>query len=222
MDMTNIWNEKNKKPEDPKEQIVEPDLEEEAIEGEVIEDLSEYAVVDRSEEEMPGSMDTKPESELDVDQLDSDDTYEGIVGVGSLGGRPSKLEPITINKLNQALKIGLSQKKAAVYAGISETTFYRWRQRAFEIDDACGGNPELIKDADDLELWEFWESIKKARVEGEINHLAVITEAANNGVWQASAWFLERSNPREWGKRSADELEAQKKKAITFNIKYSS
>ncbi len=84
MDMTNIWNEKNKKPEDPKEQIVEPDLEEEAIEGEVIEDLSEYAVVDRSKEEMPGSMDTKPESELDVDQLDSDDTYEGIVGVGRL------------------------------------------------------------------------------------------------------------------------------------------
>jgi len=29
-------------------------------------------------------MDTKPESELDVDQLDSDDTYEGIVGVGRL------------------------------------------------------------------------------------------------------------------------------------------
>lgn len=238
MDITNIWKQMNENQDDDENNIddhdtefeeVDPDPleEEEAIEGEVIEDLTEYAEP-RAEIDDPGVLETKPESEDPIDQLQSDvddeSTYESIVvgEANSLGGRPSKLDDPTRKKLSQALKIGLSQKKAAVYAGISETTFYRWRQRAFEIDDACNGNPDRIKDADDLELWEFWESIKKARVEGEISHLAVITDAANNGVWQASAWFLERSNPKEWGKRSAEEIEGSKKKAITFNIKYSS
>ena len=240
MDMTNIWKQMQEDQDQEKIDDIDTEFEEvdpgkddpdtpeeEAVEGEVIEDLSEYAEP-REEVDDPGVLETKPESEDPIDQLQSDvddeSTYEGIVvgEANGLGGRPSKLDDQTMKRLSQGLKIGLSQKKAAVYAGISETTFYRWRQRAFEIDDACNGNPDLIKNADDLELWEFWESIKKARVEGEISHLAVITDAANNGVWQASAWFLERSNPKEWGKRSAEEIEGSKKKAITFNIKYSS
>ena len=90
MDMTNIWKqiqEDQKNNKDPQEksdkELINDD---EAIEGEVIEDLSEYAVIDRSEEEMPGSMETKPESEdpIDLTYEDKEDqsTYEGIEFVG--------------------------------------------------------------------------------------------------------------------------------------------
>ena len=72
----------------------------------------------------------------------------------------------------------------------------------------------------DLELWEFWESIKKAKVDGEINHLGNITNAANNGVWQASAWFLERSNPNDWSKREKDTENTGKKEPIIVKIEF--
>ena len=137
-------------------------------------------------------------------------------------GRPSKLTNETVRKLSSGLKLGLSQKKAADFAGISETTFYRWQREFVKIDRACLGNPERINNADDLNLWEFCQSLKKAKIEGELSHIANITEAANSGVWQASAWFLERSNPQDWG-RNGRELEATTEgKTIEFNIKYSS
>ena len=59
-------------------------------------------------------------------------------------GRPSKLTNETVRKLSSGLKLGLSQKKAADFAGISETTFYRWQREFQKIDKACLGNPELM------------------------------------------------------------------------------
>ena len=93
MDMTNIW--KQMQEDQDQEKIddhdtefeeVDPDPdtpeEEEAVEGEVIEDLSEYAEP-REEVDDPGVLETKPESEDPIDQLQSDvddeSTYEGIV-----------------------------------------------------------------------------------------------------------------------------------------------
>ena len=92
MDMTNIW--KQMQEDQDQEKIddhdtefeeVDPDPdtpEEEAVEGEVIEDLSEYAEP-REEVDDPGVLETKFESEDPIDQLQSDvddeSTYEGIV-----------------------------------------------------------------------------------------------------------------------------------------------
>jgi hypothetical protein len=162
--------------------------------------------------------------ELEYDLPDTDIVDHDAVEVEIVGnevGRPSKLTTTTLENLVKGLKLGLSNNKAATFAGISSTTFYRWQQDAQKIDEACSGNPDNIKNADDLELWEFWESIKKAKVDGEISHLAVITDAAANGIWQASAWFLERSNPKDWSKREHQEKDDDDK-PIVFQIKYSS
>ena len=162
--------------------------------------------------------------DIEVDLPETDIVDHDAVEVEIVGhevGRPSKLTTDTLTDLVKALKLGLSNNKAATFAGISSTTFYRWQQEAMKIDEACSGNPDNIKNVEDLELWEFWESIKKAKVDGEISHLAVITDAASNGIWQASAWFLERSNPKEWSKREHSE-KSDDDKPIVFQIKYSS
>ena len=78
-------------------------------------------------------------------------------------GRPSKLTNETVRKLSSGLKLGLSQKKAADFAGISETTFYRWQREFQKIDKACLGNPERINNADDLNLWAV---LKKSKNRG--------------------------------------------------------
>ena len=226
MDMTNYWKSLNENQNDSEDSQEQPVGEPEEIEEEdlVIDEIdTEFEEVDPGkddpdlddEEEVIANDTVQESSEIqEVDEMEVE-----VVGNAPLG-RPSKLDETTQKKLNTALQVGLSQKKAPIYAGIGETTFYRWQKRAIEIDEECQGNPDNIKDVADLELWEFWESIKKAKVDGEINHLGNITSAANNGVWQASAWFLERSNPNDWSKREKDDENAGKKEPIVVKIKF--
>ena len=204
---------------DDLDQVMEdPDQQEPEIDTD-----SERNPEDDDHEVNSGSNDIAEEPEILVDEKVVSEEDIELVGEPTELGRPSKLDETTIKRLNTALKIGLSQKKSALFSGISETTFYRWQRRYHKIDEACGGDPDNIKNADDLELWEFWQSLKKAKVEGEINHLGVITKAAENGVWQASAWFMERSNPEEWGKREKNQLEDGKdEEVIKVEIRYSS
>ena len=67
---------------------------------------------------------------------------------------------------------------------------------------------------------EFSEAVKKARAEAEGAHIKNIRKAADNGVWQASAWFLERSHPKKWGKRSQLDLVAENDEPVQFEITY--
>jgi len=83
----------------------DPDLEDEVIANDTVQESSDS------------------KTELEVKEV-ADEEIE-IVGEAPLG-RPTKMDPDTKKKLNTALQIGLSQKKAAIYAGIGETTFYRW------------------------------------------------------------------------------------------------
>ena len=181
-------------------------------------------IVFESDQEIDGSGNNEvPAADILVDE-NVDAVEVEIVQDPNELGRPSKLDEETVEKLVTSLKGGLSQKKASVYAGIGETTFYRWQRAYKKIDEECGGNPDAIKNADDLDLWEFWQSIKKAKIEGELGHLAVINKAASNGVWQASAWYLERSNPEEWSKRERNVLDdgGDDEDTIKVYIRYSS
>ena len=90
------------------------------------------------------------------------------------------------------------------------------RDRANEIEE---NNPET-EDEKELVFLQLLQAVKKARAESEGAHIRNIRRAADNGNWQASGWFLERSHPKKWGKRSALELSGQDGKPIEFDIKY--
>lgn len=42
--------------------------------------------------------------------------------------------------------------------------------------------------------------IQGTRAEGDAAHVANVARAGDERTWQMSAWFLERSNPRRWGR----------------------
>ena len=104
-------------------------------------------------------------------------------------GRPSKLTPERMEQIVSVVRAGNYLEVAARYAGISTTTLYRWLQTA---DDP---------DADDI-YREFRDAVESARAAAEIRNVTLIQTAANDGTWQAAAWYLERTSWQRWGRRT--------------------
>ena len=133
-----------------------------------------------------------------------------------MAGRKLLLDTALIDSIANWLKLGYYQEDAAIMAGISERTFYSWMKKANEIEE---NNPET-ENEDEILFLQLMPSVKTARAESEGAHIRNIRRAADNGNWQASGWFLERSFPKKWGRRSALELSGEDGKPIEFEIKY--
>ena len=92
-----------------------------------------------------------------------------------------------------AIELGMSNVKACDLAGFSEEAFYYWIKKAEE--DANSSNPTTIKNSPFIRLVK---EIKIARARFQQRHISRITNASDNGSWQASAWLLERRCPDEF------------------------
>lgn len=89
-----------------------------------------------------------------------------------------------IVQLEQVLSSGATVKDACAYVGVSQETFYLWL-RSYP---------------------EFSEVIEKARAQGKVECVALIRRAAREN-WQAAAWFLERSDAHNWGRKDSLKIE---------------
>lgn len=94
-----------------------------------------------------------------------------------------KLNKDLIKELARLIRSGINNRDACAVAGVSETAFYRWLQEPRK----------------GLEI-ELWEALEKAKAERKAFMLTTITKAAQNGTWQAAAWWLERVYPSEFAK----------------------
>lgn len=54
---------------------------------------------------------------------------------------------------------------------------------------------------------DFFDEVEKARAGAVVFNLALIRRAAQDGNWQAAAWWLERTRPRQFGRRQVLEHE---------------
>lgn len=104
-------------------------------------------------------------------------------------GRPTKLTSEREGAILDALREGNSRTVAARLAGVGEATLRDWMARYPRIRAA----------------------IEKAEAQAEVAHVANIAQAAKDGTWQASAWWLERRQHAAWGK--VDRLEIEIKRA---------
>jgi hypothetical protein len=104
-------------------------------------------------------------------------------------GRKSKLDKDRQDKLLKAIRVGNDKKVACALAGISEATLYRWLEQSRE------------KNASE-QLREFRESFERVEAEAEVLKVSRIAQAADNGRWQAAAWWLERKHPDRWAQQT--------------------
>lgn len=101
--------------------------------------------------------------------------------------RPDKLTPEVQERIVTVIRDGNTRAAAALYAGIGETTLYRWLQ--------TGG-----RSRNGSKCRELWEAVKKAENATELESVLIIRTAAQKS-WQAAAWWLERRRHGDWARR---------------------
>jgi hypothetical protein len=92
-------------------------------------------------------------------------------------GRRTKLTAERRKALCDGIKLGLTYKLAAQYAGIAEQTFYNWMKRGRTGDGAT--------------FVSFFREVKAAEAKHAALAMSNIVKASRDS-WQAGAWLLER------------------------------
>lgn len=122
-------------------------------------------------------------------------------------GRKSKLTTALIANLEMILQGGSTIKDACAYAGISDATYYGWLQEAQKIAQRTKRPNPLSSSARERDAalrLEFLERTQRARAVPRIEAIALIRKSFQDGNWQAAAWYLERSDPENWGRKVID------------------
>lgn len=88
--------------------------------------------------------------------------------------------------------------RAARRVGLHPSTVYKWLQRG-EADESFikGDRDEWPEGAEETLHLQFFDAVKKAEGDAEYRHLQQIEFSVDK--WQASAWWLERKYPDDWG-----------------------
>ena len=98
--------------------------------------------------------------------------------------RPTIAVEHHIEKLVTAVRLGSTYELAAMYAGISERTFQRWRKAMV----AAKTGP----------LVDLRERLRQAEGEAAIRWLALINQAVQVD-WRSAAWLLAHRYPEQYG-----------------------
>jgi len=131
-------------------------------------------------------------------------------------GRKTLLNADRLNAITTMLRAGAYIDESCKSVGISTTSFFNWiaRGKVQRERQAAG----LQTQPDEIPFLEFLEAIEIADAEGIIGHVMNIDNAAKNGAWQASAWILERKQPKKWGRSDRTEISGPEGGAIQINV----
>lgn len=110
--------------------------------------------------------------------------------------RKRKLTKELIKETYKLVAAGNYDKDVYPILGIDKSTWYRWLS---EGETAKSG---LKK--------EFYDTVKKAEKDAIVRNVALIQRAAQEGNWQAAAWWLERKYFEDWGRKDKVDLSADK------------
>lgn len=100
------------------------------------------------------------------------------------------LTPEMQTEIVNLLTVGVTIEDTCASVGISVQTFNNWRNRG---DRARKGDEMYV---------EFFEAITRARVASRKAAVAVIRRSIQNNNSEDAKWYLERSDPERWGKRT--------------------
>ena len=94
-------------------------------------------------------------------------------------GRPTKYTPETVKSMCSLIAAGNAIRVACGLSDIDPKTHYIWMEQ----------HPE------------YFAQIKKAESAAVAKRISLMTKSAENGSWQAAAWWLERTMPELYGRQ---------------------
>ena len=125
-------------------------------------------------------------------------------------GRPKGttvlLDDIKREELINLIVLGMPVNKAVAMVNISESTFYNWMSRGMVERDRLATLVDAKNKPEEKIYLDFLESLTRARAEAIAKKVAVISSAASQGDWKASAWWLERQVPEDFGRVDKQEV----------------
>ncbi len=111
-----------------------------------------------------------------------------------------EISPVQVDSLTRAMKGGADLETACDYAGVSVALVYKALERgkvAYERENTEG---KKVSDVEQ-EYLALWADLKKSRADAIVRNVAHVQQAAQNGSWQAAAWWLERTVPHTYAKK---------------------
>ena len=120
-------------------------------------------------------------------------------------GGVSKLNNDIIKKLNSAISKGHHPKIACASVNVGYETFLRWLKKGAtdytRMTEMLEKGMSLVDQDYSLE-YDLYENIQQALFHSHDTPLEALKQAIADGDWKASAHFLERRFPNEWGKKT--------------------
>ena len=113
-----------------------------------------------------------------------------------IGGRPTKYTEENLKIILDSIAMGMTQKDAAILAGIGEDTLSRWK---------------TTKEG-------FADKLHQKEMECKQRNIALIQKAAKGGTWQAAAWWLERKYSDEFSLKHQVEHSGKDGEPLRFII----
>jgi transposase len=112
--------------------------------------------------------------------------------------KPPSIDDTKIQALLKALTAGHYMERAARMSAISLTTVYRWLDEGKKERESIEAGNEPCKRGQ--AYLEISEAIQKAREAAAHRAMLAIQNAAQDGTWQAAAWYLERTDREHYGR----------------------
>lgn len=109
-------------------------------------------------------------------------------------GRPTVFErdPTVWPRFISSVRAGNTLDTSYRYAGIAKQTFYNLVKQGKE--DRRSDDPVRRRSF----AAGFLDQLEQAMAQAEVFHVRMITEAARQGAWKASAFILAARNPKQW------------------------
>lgn len=99
------------------------------------------------------------------------------------------LTPALQDEIVQNLTLGMTISDTCAQVGITHATYDNW----------CNRGRRAAKN--DAMYVSFFEAVTRARVQARRSAVATIRRAMSDGDTDSAQWYLERSDPANWGKR---------------------
>ena len=97
-------------------------------------------------------------------------------------GRPTKISPELISRVEVAIAAGNYVETAAAYAGLSKDTIYKWMKRGRRtLDDLKNGKIKKVPKAEEIFVI-LSKKLSEAMAKAEARDVAIIGKAASGGA----------------------------------------